>query len=89
MKLFAEVHGVSAKSNADDIRVDGKNNQIFIRVDTAKEHIKWIATLQSAVTKSMYYSVQILQPSFISNIYYCNMQEAILLCMCDTFQYDL
>ena len=54
MKLSAEVHGVSTKSNADDIRVDCKNIQIFVRVDTAKEHIKWIAALQSAITKSMY-----------------------------------
>ena len=60
MKMYAEVHGVSVKSNADDIRVDDSGNQIFIRVDTAKEHIRWIAVLKSAITKCMYTTSTIL-----------------------------
>jgi len=54
LKTYAEVHGVSVKSNAEDIRVDDNGNYLFIHVDTAKAHIKWIAALKFAITGSMY-----------------------------------
>lgn len=67
LKTYSEVHGVSVKSNADDIRVDDNNNHLFIHVDTAKAHIKWIAALKFAITGSMYicaYYVSILCTSY-------------------------
>ena len=53
LKTYTEVHSVSVKSNADDIRVDDVGSHILIHVDTAKAHIKWIVALKFAITGSM------------------------------------
>jgi len=55
-----EVHGVSVKSNVDNIRVDGKDRQIFIEVGTPREHIKWIAALKFSITQSTYVHLSLL-----------------------------
>ena len=68
LKTYAEVHGVSVKSNADDIRVDDVGNQILIRTFTTKSHINWTAALKHAITKSMHVSLSYYYTAYIDFI---------------------